>query len=118
MPSDPKNRVALTLTDWQRERLAELPAGDRSEYIRQALTEKLVRDDVKQETTMQGTIHCQPGESVFDALQRGVTEGVFPTGSQVITPGGPGRITPTCERQVGMIRVRSREWFAVQGPAE
>lgn len=51
MPARP-NQIALTLTDWQRERLAELPANKRSEYIRDAITEKIARDDVKKETTM------------------------------------------------------------------
>lgn len=50
-----KHQLHLLLTPWQWERLQQMPDGDRSEYVRQALTEKLIRDDVKREQKTMNT---------------------------------------------------------------
>lgn len=62
-------------------------------------------------------LRCKHDESVFQALVRGVSTGLWPEGSMVIV-GGPGTKQPTCQDQVGTITVRDGERFAVQGPVQ
>lgn len=69
------------------------------------------------ETSMSTLIICRPTESIFDARDRAISEGVLPAGSQVLTGGAAEGANPTCENQVGVIQVRRGERFAVQGPA-
>lgn len=105
-------RLHFTPTDWMMERLNRYPEGKRSEIVRQALTEYLLRHEEKEETEMLPVISCRPGESVFEARDRGVAEGKLPDGS-LIYHDGPGRQNPTCPHQVGIVKVRPNERFAV-----
>jgi hypothetical protein len=106
MPARP-NQIALTLTDWQRERLAELPAGDRSEYIRQAITEKLIRDELKKETEMntewaneqiEAIAPTQEAVRAFDASEDGKRYRAI-TGMTMWENLGGDTLPPTAEEE-------------------
>src|SRR5688572_21360059 len=55
-------------------------------------------------------ITCQPGESVFEAVDRAIAAGILPAGST------PENFRETCDNQVAVVEIRRGEQVPVRGP--